>query len=51
MSWITSLNRHWEDKDSGFLSSEVFLSLEHQLFDLALKSPIIMLTSGLRFAI
>ena len=55
MTWITNycLNLHWEVKDSSFFSLWVYLvPLEHQFFDLALKSPIIiMLTTGFRFAI
>ena len=45
-SLITCLNSHYEVKDSSFLPSKVVLSLERQLFNLALKSPVIMLTNG-----
>ena len=53
--WVGSLiicpNLHLEVKDSLFLGSQVVWLLEHQLFGLLLKSPVVMLTNELRFAI
>ena len=48
---ITCLDPHWKVKDSIFSPWQIVLSLEHQFFDLALKSPIISFTNWFRFAI